>query len=91
MALYHLFGQCVPISSFNLIEIIMAQTYLTFTDAAKLINLTYTGRENIGRRFTVDELAMMADQNYYMQMKKHTAHHRGQKTEFFVAPTPLFD
>lgn len=31
----------------------MAQTYLTFTDAAKLINLTYTGRENIGRRLAV--------------------------------------
>lgn len=44
-----------------------------------------------GRRFTVDKLATMADQNYYMQMKKLTAHHRGQKSDFFVAPTSMLD
>ena len=64
----------------------MAQTYLTFADVAKLINLTYSGR-----RFSLEKLAKMSDVDYTRQMKKLTTHVGSTQTDFFTAPTSLFD
>ena len=117
MALYHLIGQCVPISSAiienhrGVIDSILEGYGLksemglySHTVGLKIID---TDRHNFhiygvidikletifapGRRFSLEKLAKMSDVDYTRQMKKLTTHVGSTQTDFFTAPTSLFD